>query len=282
MIIKRKKLYYVSPLLDLNSKIIMPKKPSSMWSKHGIEDDKISRISIYPTIEGALSSFFGQDLSGMRMAVYTLIGVDEESLIYPGTDQIPTAKMTGVVWSIKPLRLIKDMEIDVSEIVGEKRFTYGPKAEKGILNEYKWEKVDNRKDYKDQLYHISEEKNLKILTPRIPDNYFTENGYEDNTTKRVCLSTSISGALAGLGMNLEGKVLTVYKPEDKIITKKPNKKQVPDIEITDEVWYTGSDIRIVPSYIIKVLGAIGPGIEFNYGNKKAKLYNWDYKILKRL
>jgi hypothetical protein len=83
-------------------------------------------------------------------------------------------------------------------------------------------------------------------------------------------------------MNLEGKVLTVYKPMDKIITKRPNKKQVPDVEITDEVWYTGGDIRIVPSYIIKVLGVIGPGIEFNYGNKKAKLYNWDYKILKRL
>ena len=45
----------------------------------------------------------------------------------------------------------------------------------------------------------------KTLTPRIPKNFFTENGFEDNKTKRVCFATSIDACLMGLSMNCTNK-----------------------------------------------------------------------------
>lgn len=62
-----------------------------------------------------------------------------------------------------------------------------------------------------QYYFISDKNNIKTLYPRIPDNFMTKNGYEDNITKRVCFSTSIGGCLAALSMNCENKEFYVYQ-----------------------------------------------------------------------
>ena len=42
----------------------------------------------------------------------------------------------------------------------------------------------------DTLFFVSSSPDMdgKILSPRIPKNFFTENGYEDNKTPRVCFS----------------------------------------------------------------------------------------------
>ena len=42
----------------------------------------------------------------------------------------------------------------------------------------------------------------QTLIPRVPKNFLTERGYEDNVTKRVCLSTSIMGCLAAMSANI--------------------------------------------------------------------------------
>lgn len=42
-----------------------------------------------------------------------------------------------------------------------------------------------------QLFFISTKENIKRLVPRIPDNFFTRKGYEDNKIPRVCFSTDI-------------------------------------------------------------------------------------------
>lgn len=78
--------------------------------------------------------------------------------------------------------------------------------------------------------------NRVILEPKVPLNYLTENGFEDNITPRVCASTSIDGCLTGLSMNLDNTKLFVYRTEEvNFIT--PNNTQVPDVELTGEIWF---------------------------------------------
>ena len=45
------------------------------------------------------------------------------------------------------------------------------------------------------------------MIPRVPNNYFTINGYEDNKIKRVCMSKSIDEALMTMSKNIENAEL---------------------------------------------------------------------------
>lgn len=97
-----------------------------------------------------------------------------------------------------------------------------------------------------RLYHLSYGRPVdsKTLIPRIPDNEFVEWGVEDGKTKRVCFSTSISKATLAMGRCKEGQELHVYEVDyssvDKTALMKsivtPTKDQVPDVNITKEVW----------------------------------------------
>ena len=133
------------------------------------------------------------------------------------------------------------------------------------------------------LYHISEKDiDGNTLIPRIPSNYFTKNGFEDDTTPRVSFSTSIQGCLMGLSQNCKGKTYYVYSPETNIDNKniyKPNTKEVPDSKITKEVWVL-QPVKIKKVCKIYVKSDTGEdGIKFSYGNKTAELYKWDYEII---
>ena len=129
------------------------------------------------------------------------------------------------------------------------------------------------------LYFLSTENfDNKTLTPRIPSNYFTKNGFEDNKTPRICFSTSINGALAALSMNLKNKVLYVHSPE---ITDyyKPDISEVPDVKITNEVWVKEpTSIKCIGK--IKVLEATTPH-KFKYGNNEAELWKWKYEWIEK-
>lgn len=64
------------------------------------------------------------------------------------------------------------------------------------------------------LYHLSSNNmNGKTIFPRVPENFFTKNGYEDSKTKRVCFSTSIDGCLRGMSQNLTNKKFYVHIPD---------------------------------------------------------------------
>ena len=96
-----------------------------------------------------------------------------------------------------------------------------------------------------KLYHLSE-KNLDgvELEPRSMSKDRAME-CENIRTKRICVSTSIVGALQGIGYSdydCIGKILYVHEPDnldwlfehDKIY--KPNTKQVPDCDVTGEHW----------------------------------------------
>lgn len=135
-----------------------------------------------------------------------------------------------------------------------------------------------------QLYFISTKENIKSLSPRIPDNFFTRKGYEDNKTPRVCFSTDIGKCLMGLSSRCEGQKYYVYKPigEYEVIT--PTKKQVPDVEITDEKWICEKVEVECIGEILCICDKGEDGIPYTYGPNdeyKAELYEWNWKWTKK-
>ena len=135
-----------------------------------------------------------------------------------------------------------------------------------------------------QMYMLSNE-NLdgKVLKPRVPSNFLTVNGYEDNTTKRVCFSPSIDKALSALSRKLTGETLFVHVPSVKSgislkDIKYPSTKEVPDSSITGEMWVT-KDVPLTCIGSIYVTGPTrGRGHSYTYGNgKTAELYDWSWE-----
>jgi ribosomal protein S18 acetylase RimI-like enzyme len=134
--------------------------------------------------------------------------------------------------------------------------------------------------YKGHLYCVSQEDlDSKTLTPRVPNNFFTKNGYEDKTTKRVCFAPSIDKCLMGLSQNLKGKEFNVYEPDGKYEVYKPDKDSVPDSTVTGELWIL-KPVKVKKVKKIKVIEDTGEdGIPFYYGDNKAKLYKWKYEAM---
>lgn len=133
-----------------------------------------------------------------------------------------------------------------------------------------------------RLYHLSQT-NLdgKTLSPRIPSNYFTQNGYEDKTTKRVCFTPSIDKALRALSKNCTGIELYVHIPYKEYPISKPTTKQVPDCKVTGELWII-EPVKLKCIGKIKVLGDKGEdGLPFTYGDKTAELYDWDWRWIEK-
>lgn len=135
-------------------------------------------------------------------------------------------------------------------------------------------------NYSGPCYFISEyQLTDSTIKPRVPHNYFTQNGYEDTNTKRVCFSDDVGKCLTALGQNVKGKTFFVYSPDDvkKYNIYKPNIKAVPDSDITNELWITES-VKMKSVGKIVCTGDDGKdGMKFSYGNKQAELYGWNYE-----
>ena len=99
---------------------------------------------------------------------------------------------------------------------------------------------------------VPEDFNPNHLTLRVPENRLRT---EDDTTKRICASKTIKGALRAVGcryVNKQCKLLIVNCDDSHI--KIPTIDQVPDIEITDEVWIIGMNFIILQKYLIEIAG----------------------------
>lgn len=138
------------------------------------------------------------------------------------------------------------------------------------------------------LFFISSEGDLHEteMTPRIPNNYMTENGYEDNKTPRISFSTSIDGCLMGLGKNVSNQMFYVYQPAGKYKVITPTIDQVPDVKITKERWIC-EPVKLVRVGKIRAIDENGPhddGIPYTYGKNgehEARLYHWGWKWIKQ-
>lgn len=137
------------------------------------------------------------------------------------------------------------------------------------------------------MFFISEKKlEENILYPRIPINYFTQNGFEDNKIKRISFSPSIDKCLSALGYNCSNTIFYVYKPtisyEDLLKNKFiqiPNSSQVPDCEYTEEIWCTKPISLILIGKILCKNAKEGNkhAHKFNYGNNFSYIYDWNFE-----
>lgn len=133
-----------------------------------------------------------------------------------------------------------------------------------------------------KLFHLSTQSNITKLNPIIPKNFLTENGYEDAKTKRVCFSSSIDLCLRAMSQNLKDKEFYVYVPiSNNLKIKTPSLQEVPDAKVTGEVWSLDT-VQVQCIGKIKVTKAKDTdGVVYNYGDKTATLYDWDWNYIER-
>ena len=142
---------------------------------------------------------------------------------------------------------------------------------------------------KQKLFHLSN-KNLdnQIIEPRIPNNFMTKLGYEDNPIPRISFAPSIQNCILGIGFNKikEGnKIYYVLEPADyksiKIIYNKElvEKNLTPDAQITKEVWVT-NDCLLKYSGTIRITTPTKKHETVYFRGKEiTKQYYWNYKVL---
>lgn len=134
-----------------------------------------------------------------------------------------------------------------------------------------------------KVYHLSQS-NLdgKTLSPRVPSNYFTKNGYEDGKTARVCFAKSIDMCLRALSQKCTDMELFVHIPDGKYNIYIPSAKEVPDAKITSEVWIK-EPVKLKCIGKIKVIKDKGEdGIPYKYGDNTAELYDWEWKWIEKM
>ena len=131
-------------------------------------------------------------------------------------------------------------------------------------------------EYNGKLYFISEKQlNSNVLLPKMPNNYFTQNGYEDSKTKRVCFCKSIDKCLMALSKNCKDLVFNVYEVDDtdNYEVFAPSSIDVPDSGVTEELW-------ILTKVKVKYIGKIKSTkvIQMKAMNLVMELKQLDYMI----
>ena len=142
-------------------------------------------------------------------------------------------------------------------IVYKDKYQFVIDASRNVIQEGAFQDIKNGVNpYSDDLvFHVSMDKHIdgQVWKPRVPDYLDPYNpedtGFEDNTTPRICFSTSIEGCLNGITVNLQRQSpdtfdkMYVYVPEKpwKEYKHKTNKqlvkdKLVYDANVTREVW----------------------------------------------
>lgn len=90
-----------------------------------------------------------------------------------------------------------------------------------------------------KLYHVSENPNLSLMTPRVPVNKLTKKGYENSTTGRISFAPTIGDCISAAPRGKAGEILYVYTPTsiNKSAVYHPKPSEVPDAKYSHEVWY---------------------------------------------
>lgn len=131
------------------------------------------------------------------------------------------------------------------------------------------------------LYFLSTTNlNNQILKPKIPNNYFSQNNYEDNQSLRIIFAPTIEKAIMIKSQLSENKLFYVHIPDinQELDIYKPSINEVPDSDITDEYWVK-NNCKLKCIGIIELINIKNRyGNKFVYGkNKIAELYEWNWK-----
>lgn len=134
------------------------------------------------------------------------------------------------------------------------------------------------------FYHVSEaELDGKVLSPRIPSNTMVDNGFENNKVARVSFSPTIMQCILAIPRKKEGMILHVYKPSKEVLYIKPRKKDVPDIEHTEEIWVIQSVKLKKVSTIRLIEDLTHDGFKYKYGpmlrKRETITYPYKYEVI---
>lgn len=129
------KHYHLSekPLPD----IMKPRVPRNYMTQSGYEDGETPRISVAPTIDGALRGM-SANLKGKTFFVYTL--TTNGQIKSPTTEDVPDVKLTGEKWILGEAHLTLAGKIIIGESYGEgHEYKYGP--HRAMLYDWSWEAI---------------------------------------------------------------------------------------------------------------------------------------------
>jgi len=144
-----------------------------------------------------------------------------------------------------------------------------------------------------RVFHISNNI-IKILQPKIPNNFYTKMGWEDGKIKRISVAPDIDHCILSIGNNKVAenpKIYRVYEPIDydkiKVMTNQEliRRNLVPDAKQTKEFWLL-STTRVKEIAKIKVLKMNEKYVTVPYGPegkqtpaRNRRAYFWDWKLI---
>ena len=96
-------LYYRLTPDDISGKLVDPKIPSNFMTSIGAEDDSIPRICVCPSIEHCILAV-PMKAKGVEYFV-NVIDVDEPTIMFPDSAQVPDQKITKEAWIIDPVEM---------------------------------------------------------------------------------------------------------------------------------------------------------------------------------
>ena len=143
-----------------------------------------------------------------------------------------------------------------------------------------------------RAFHVSNNP-IKVLIPKVPDNFYTKMGYEDGTIARISVGPDVDHCLLAIGNNKvnEGsRIYRVYEPKDysKIQIKTNQeiirRKLVPDAKQTKEFWLMSRTpvkeiakikvIRMADKYV-----TVPHGPKPNSPTRERRAYFWHWKVI---
>lgn len=144
-----------------------------------------------------------------------------------------------------------------------------------------------------RAFHISHSI-IKMLMPKIPDNFYTKMGWEDKTIKRISVAPNIDHCIVSVGNNKieeRPKIYRVYEPADyskiKVMTNKEiiRRKLVPDAKQTKEFWLlTPTKVKEIAK--IRILKKTNKYVTVPYGpegkntpEEHRRQYFWSWEII---
>jgi len=156
---------------------------------------------------------------------------------------------------------------------------------KDILEGSNPNQVLNRKIIKikdtPRLYYVSDKDfDETVLNPCVPNNFFTENNYEDTRQERISFFPSIEQALSDNPNINKNNILFVYIPNEDYDYYKPSVEEVPTVYLTGETWIT-KPISIKKIGNIKIINEMpDKDLIYTYGdNNTGTLKKWQYSVL---
>jgi len=142
IILRSRKLYFVSPNPDLWKEIIEPQIPKNFLTRREIIDNKLPRIQLFRNVSDAISGKYLDETPEKKLTVYEAIGLRKENLVKPEMQDVPYGHLLEEWWYLVTMRARKVVDIELSgKILKTKDYHYGPRQTTAKLKFWEWKEI---------------------------------------------------------------------------------------------------------------------------------------------